>query len=106
MSSSKSTRAELEETRLNLRHRLVDYYCGVSPDFDLEAYEALAGRVRALEAKAPELRDWDSPTTRVLPLAQDPFPSRAHAIPMLSLSNAYSLDELRDWETSLLRTIP
>ncbi|MEE8433411.1 MAG: NAD-dependent DNA ligase LigA [bacterium] len=106
MSSSKSSRAELEETRLHLRHRLVDYYCGDALDFDEEAYAALAERVRVLEAEAPELRDWDSPSTRVVPLVQDPFPSRAHTIPMLSLSNAYSMAELRDWETSLLRTIP
>ena len=103
--SSKSSRAELEETRLHLRQRLVDYYCGEALDFDEGKYEALAGRVRAMEAEAPELRDWDSPTTRVLPLMQDPFPSRPHAIPMLSLSNAYSMEELRDWETSLLRII-
>ena len=103
---SKSARAELEKTRLRLRRGLVDYYCGDALEFDEEAYAELAGRVRALEAEAPQLRDWDSPTTRVVPLTQDPFPSRAHAIPMLSLSNAYSMDELRDWETSLLRTIP
>lgn len=103
---SKSTRAELEKARLKLRHGLVDYYLGDAPDFDEGAYRALAKRVRALEAKAPGSRDWDSPSTRVVPLALDAFPTRAHTTPMLSLSNAYSMAELRDWETSLLRTLP
>ena len=106
MSFSKSKRAELEKARLRLRQMLVNYYRGDAPDYDEEEYAELTGRVRALEAEAPELRDWDSPTTRVLPPLLDPFPSRAHAIPMLSLSNAYSMAELHDWETSLLRTIP
>ena len=106
MSCSKTKRAELEKARLRLRRMLVNYYRGDAPDYDEEEYAELTGRVRALEAEAPELRDWDSPTTRVLPPLLDPFPSRANAIPMLSLSNAYSMAELHDWETSLLRTIP
>ena len=79
MSFSKSKRAELEKARLRLRRMLVNYYRGDAPDYDEEEYAELTGRVRALEAEAPELRDWDSPTTRVLPPLLDPFPSRAHA---------------------------
>ena len=85
---------------------MVDYYLQQQASCSDEAYDALIARVREFEGKDPSLRDWDSPAIRVVAGNQDPFPTRQHSSPMLSLSNAYSEVELDDWETSLKRLLP
>lgn len=101
-----SPRQQVERNRLRLRQCMLAYYTEEAPACPDADYDALARRVVELEAQQPHLRDWDSPTTVVRPPALDPFPTRAHSTPMLSLSNVYSMDELREWEASLLRLLP
>jgi DNA ligase (NAD+) len=64
------------------------------PDAD---YDALVRELEALEQAHPELASADSPTRRVggAPLTQ--FAAVAHAVPMLSLGNAFSEEELLDF---------
>jgi len=64
---------------------------------DLE-YDALERELRDLEAAHPDLADPNSPTLRVGAPPVDAFEKRRHAVPMLSLDNAYSEAELREWE--------
>jgi DNA ligase (NAD+) len=104
--SDASLRSEVERSRRRLREAQIAYYAEDAPRCSDAEYDALAQRVRELEAREPHLRDWDSPTTRVRPPALDAFPTREHSVPMLSLSNVYSIDELREWEGSLLRLLP
>ena len=104
--SQSPLRSEVEAGRRRLRAALVAYYAEGEPTLSDADYDALAARVSALEAREPHLRDWDSPTLRVRAAAQDAFPTREHRIPMLSLSNVYSIEELREWEASLLRLLP
>jgi DNA ligase (NAD+) len=104
--SQSPLRSEVEAGRRRLREALVAYYAEGEPTLSDADYDALAARVSALEAREPHLRDWDSPTLRVRAAAQDAFPTREHRIPMLSLSNVYSIEELREWEASLLRLLP
>src|SRR5690348_3225526 len=54
--------------------------------------------LQALEAAHPELITDDSPTQRVGGKPREGFVKVAHSAPMLSLDNAYSEEELRDWE--------
>jgi DNA ligase (NAD+) len=104
--SASSLRKEVEAGRRRLRAALLAYYAEAEPLCSDAEYDALAARVAELEAREPHLRDWDSPTTRVQPPALDAFPTREHRVPMLSLSNVYSIEELREWEASLLRLLP
>jgi len=104
--SKTSLRSEVEAGRQRLRDALVAYYAEEEPLLGDAQYDALAARVGELEAREPHLRDWDSPGTVVRPPALDAFPTRRHRVPMLSLSNVYSIDELREWEASLLRLLP
>jgi len=101
-----SLRSEVEADRRHLRDALVAYYGDGEPLCSDAEYDALAARVAEREAKEPHLRDWDSPTTVVRPPPQDPFPTREHRTPMRSLANVYSIEELREWEASLLRLLP
>lgn len=69
------------------------------------AYDALYRELEGLEAGHPELRRPDSPTHRVggAPLAAlAPF---VHEVPMLSLQNAFSSEELRDFEARIRRQL-
>jgi DNA ligase (NAD+) len=92
--------------RLEARDFLVAYLTWEELACPDEVYDALLAEVRGFEATNPHLRDWDSPTTRVVPATQHPFPERRHATPMLSLANAYSLEELDEWGSGLERLLP
>lgn len=68
------------------------------PEIDDREYDLLYRELEALEARWPERRRADSPTARVgdQPVeGLEPFP---HRVPMLSLANAFSSEELRDFE--------
>ncbi len=54
--------------------------------------------LKRLEAEHPELVTPDSPTQRVGGKPREGFVKAKHSSPMLSLDNAYSEEELRDWE--------
>ena len=61
-------------------------------------YDVLVRELRALEAQFPSLRSADSPTARVQDRAPDAtFAPIVHRVPMLSLDNVFSPDELRAW---------
>lgn len=77
------------------RHR---YYVLDQPTVSDAEYDALERELRGLEAEHPDLADANSPTRRVGAPPVDAFEKRRHATPMLSLDNAYSEAELREWE--------
>ena len=69
-------------------------------------YDALMDELRDLEARHPDLIQPDSPTQRVTSDLTREFPTVQHDIPMLSLDNTYSEDELRDFEDRIRRELP
>src|SRR5690606_32904926 len=60
-------------------------------------YDALMRELEALEAAHPELASADSPTRRVGAAPSAKFAQVRHAMPMLSLGNAFEEDEVRDF---------
>src|SRR5205807_10654361 len=62
-------------------------------------------RRRALEAEQPELDDPHSPTRRVGG-APEGFATVKHAVPMMSMEKATTLDALREFETGVARILP
>jgi DNA ligase (NAD+) len=91
-----------DQVRLH-RHR---YYVLDQPMLSDIEYDALERELRDLEAAHPELADPNSPTLRVGAPPVDAFEKRRHALPMLSLDNAYSEAELREWEVKWRRLAP
>ena len=91
-----------DQVRLH-RHR---YYVLDQPVLSDAEYDALERELRALEAAHPELADPNSPTLRVGAPPVESFEKRRHTVPMLSLDNAYSEAELRDWEAKWRRLAP
>ena len=85
------------------RHR---YYVLDQPELSDAEYDVLERALRDLEAAHPELADPNSPTRRVGAPPVDAFEKRRHAVPMLSLDNAYTEVELREWETRWRKLAP
>ena len=88
-------------TEINRHNRL--YYVDAAPEISDREYDRLMERLQTLEAEHPDLATADSPTQRVggAPLAE--FRTVTHAVPMLSIENTYSFDELREWDARVRR---
>lgn len=93
-------RAERRIQELRELIRLHDYYYYVEaqPRISDREYDALFHELQRLEAEFPELITPDSPTQRVGGQPLKEFAHVQHRIPMLSLDNTYSCDELRDFD--------
>ena len=74
------------------------YYVLDNPEISDQAYDALMKELKQIEATHPELITPDSPTQRVGGKPAEGFKKVRHSRPMLSLDNAYSAEELADWD--------
>ncbi|QIL21748.1 NAD-dependent DNA ligase LigA [Thermomonas sp. HDW16] len=84
-----------------LRRRIEDanrrYHQLDAPDITDAQYDALVRELEALEREHPQLATADSPTRRVGAAPSGRFASVEHAVPMLSLGNAFSDEEVADF---------
>src|ERR1039458_8003364 len=94
--SSPAQRAK--ELRSELRRHEHLYYVLDAPEITDAAYDALMDELKRIEAAHPELLTPDSPTQRVGGKPAEGFKKVRHSRPMLSLDNAYSVEELADWD--------
>ncbi len=88
----------VEELRTELRRHEHLYYVMDAPEISDAAYDTLMNELKKLEAEHPELVTPDSPTQRVGGKPAEGFKKVRHSRPMLSLDNAYSAEELADWD--------
>ena len=86
------------ELRSQLRRHDHFYYVLDAPEITDAAYDALMNELKRIEAEHPELLTPDSPTQRVGGKPAEGFQKVRHSRPMLSLDNAYSSEELADWD--------
>ncbi len=89
---------KIEALREKIRHHEYLYYVLDSPELTDADFDVLMNSLKRLEAEHPELITPDSPTQRVGGKPREGFVKAKHSSPMLSLDNAYSEEELRDWE--------
>lgn len=87
-----------EELREQIRHHEHMYYVMDAPEISDAAFDKLMNELKRIEAEHPDLVTADSPTQRVAGKPAEGFRKVAHSRPMLSLDNAYSEEELRDWD--------
>lgn len=92
-------RAAYLRTELHRHNHL--YYIEARPEITDAAFDQLLQELLQLEAAYPELETPDSPTQRVGGTITKEFPTWQHTRPMLSLANAYSFEELREFDTRL-----
>src|SRR5258708_14425029 len=94
-----------EQLRAELNHHNYLYHVLDQPEISDAAYDALFQELKKLEEEYPELVTPESPTQRVGADAFTTFASVTHRVPILSLSNAFAEDDLKDWDQTLKRTI-
>ena len=90
--------SKIDSLREQIRHHEYRYYVLDDPEVSDAEFDRLMNELKKLEAAHPELIAPDSPTQRVGGKPREGFVKVAHSIPMLSLDNAYSEEELRNWE--------
>jgi len=89
---------KIEKLREEIRRHEHLYYVLDKPEISDAEYDALMNELKKLEAAHPELVTSDSPTQRVGGKPAEGFKKAQHSRPMLSLDNAYSAEELADWD--------
>ena len=89
---------EIAKLRNEIRYHEYRYYVLDDPGISDFEFDKLMHRLQELEAQNPDLVTPDSPTQRVGGQPAEEFPKVRHSLPMLSLDNTYSVDELRDFD--------
>ena len=97
MPASGKVRAKVESLREQIRHHNYRYHVLDDPEVPDAEYDRLVRDLQRLEKEYPELVTTDSPTQRVGAEPVSVFGTVAHELPMLSLDNAFSEEELRDF---------
>ncbi len=97
MDSLDKVKARIEELRAGINRYNYLYYVQDSPEVSDAEYDALMRELRQLEGNYPQFAAPDSPTQRVGSTPVAAFGIVEHPFPLLSLSNAFSTDELFAW---------
>ena len=95
----------IDELREIIRHHSRLYYEQDSPEIPDADFDVLLRELAALEEEHPDLITPDSPTQSVGGSATITFSSVEHRVPMMSLDNAFSPDEVSAWGGRLQRRI-
>ena len=88
----------IEELRKQINHHNYLYYALDAPEIPDAEYDRLLRELQQLEQQYPELVTPDSPTQRVGAAPLETFSEVRHELPMLSLNNAFSDDEVFDFD--------
>lgn len=96
----------IEELRELIREHDHKYYVLAEPAISDEEYDKLLKKLETLEQENPHLITSDSPTQRVGKDLTKDFKPVSHKIPMLSLANTYSEEELYDFDRRIHEALP
>ncbi len=96
--SSKSVQKEIEKLREQIDEHNYRYYVLDDPIISDAEYDALFLQLKKLEAAHPEFVTPDSPTQRIGAAPLKKFAEVQHAIPMLSLDNAFTDEDIRAFD--------
>lgn len=95
----------IDQLREAIRHHNRLYYEQDSPEIPDAEFDALLRELLVLEEQHPDLITPDSPTQAVGGTASATFSAVEHRVPMMSLDNAFTLDEVGAWGGRLRRRI-
>jgi len=95
----------IEEIKKLLNHYSYEYYILANPSVTDYEFDQLMKELIKLENENPDLKTLDSPTQRVGGDVSEKFEKVRHDIPMLSLDNVFSYDELRDFDKKVKKTV-
>jgi len=103
---AESVESRITQLREALRRHNHLYYVEAKPEITDRDYDALLKELDSLEAGRPDLVTADSPTQRVGGEPLSGFAHVRHAVPMMSLSNTYAKEEIREFGERLRRLLP
>jgi DNA ligase (NAD+) len=96
----------IAELREQIRHHDYLYYVETRSEISDREYDKLYAELKSLEEQYPALITPDSPTQRASGEPLKEFKSVRHTIPMMSLDNTYSIDELREFDKRVHKLLP
>ncbi|MDI6703581.1 MAG: NAD-dependent DNA ligase LigA [bacterium] len=99
----KRDRERIERLRELIRYHDYRYYVEANPEISDYEYDQLMRELVELEKRHPELITPDSPTQRVSGQPLEGFTQVRHKLPMLSLENAFSPEEIREFDRRVKR---
>lgn len=99
-------REEIDNLREEIRRHERLYYVENKPEISDYDFDQLMRQLVELEQKYPEYRSPDSPSQRVGGAPLKGFETKVHRVPMLSLDNAYSFEELEAFDRRVAKVIP
>jgi DNA ligase (NAD+) len=105
-SASGASQERIAELRRQIAHHDRLYYEQAKPEISDREYDALYRELVDLERAHPELLTPDSPTQKVGGRPQGAFAQVRHLVPMQSLDNTYSAQEIGDFVERLRRLLP
>jgi DNA ligase (NAD+) len=96
--ASKEIEREVAHLRSELNRHNHLYYVLAQPEISDKEFDRMMARLTELEAEHSELVTPDSPTQRVGGQPLEGFKTVRHAVPMLSIDNTYSFEEVAEWD--------
>lgn len=102
---SQTAARKIESLRRQIERHDHLYYVAGEPEISDRDYDALLRELKELEDAHPQYRDPDSPTQRVAHGLLTGFQTVRHSVPMLSLDNTYSLEELLAFDARVRRLL-
>ena len=103
--TERQARAEHKRLADAIAHHDKLYHEKDDPEISDAEYDKLRQRLKVIEARFPQLVDMFSPTQKVAPTPSTAFAKVRHARPMLSLDNAFSEEEVREFVARVRRAL-
>ena len=96
--TTEQAKQQIEELRRQIEYHNNKYYTEDAPEISDYEYDMLYRRLENLEAAFPELKAADSPTEKVGAAGYNTFTEVVHTVPMESLHDSFSEEELREFD--------
>ena len=103
MNALDKVKERIEQLRGEINHHNYRYYVLDSPEISDAEYDELMKELKQLEEQYPQFLTPDSPTQRIGAAPVEAFGVVEHPLPLLSLGNAFSQEELLAWYTRTLK---
>ncbi len=102
---AKDIQKQIERLREEIRGHDYLYYVLNQPKISDRQYDELFAKLKKLEEANPQFITADSPTQRVSERPLEGFTNVRHAVPMLSMDNTYSADELKAFDERVTKQL-
>ena len=103
--NKKDVETKIKKLREELNYHNYKYYVENNPVISDYEYDQLLKKLEDFETKYPELITPDSPTQRIGEIPLEGFKTVEHKIPMLSLANSYTYEELKDFDERVKKIV-